>query len=62
MTISRKNLSFVAIVLSMLYGVGFAVIDDKQTYAVIGGVIVAIAWIAVGMFGGDEKAQADSRN
>ncbi|WP_208378993.1 hypothetical protein [Cumulibacter soli] len=56
MRISRKTLSFVALVVSMLYGVGFTVVDDKQTYAPIGGVIVAIAWIAVGVFGRDDRA------
>ncbi|MFV0532628.1 MAG: hypothetical protein ACK5MR_03120 [Cumulibacter sp.] len=56
MRISRKTLSFVALVASMLYGVGFTVVDDKATYAPIGGVIVAIAWVAVGVFGRDDGA------
>ncbi len=50
----RKYLSFIALALSMLYGAGFAVIDDPADgYAAFGGVIVALAWIAVGVFGRD---------
>lgn len=50
----RKVLSFIALAASMLFGVGFAVIDgDKTTYAVVGGIIVALLWISVGMFGRD---------
>ena len=46
---SRKTLSFAAIAISILYGAGFAVFDgSRSTYAVIGGAVVAIAWIAVG--------------
>lgn len=48
----RRTLTFVALALSMLYGAGFAVVDDPGSgYAPIGGVVVALGWIAVGMFG-----------
>ncbi|MFC3850805.1 hypothetical protein ACFORJ_11620 [Corynebacterium hansenii] len=51
----RKILAFIALALTMLYGVGFAVIDGTGTYAVVGGIIVALAWVAVGVFGrGDD--------
>lgn len=52
----RKNLAFVALVITILYGAGFAVIgsDNRTPYAAIGAAIIAIAWIAVGMFGRDE--------
>lgn len=58
----RKHLAFIALVISMLYGVGFAVIGDgaRQTYAVIGAVIVAIAWIAVGVFARDSSNSSDN--
>ena len=55
----RKTLSFVAIVISILSGVGFAVFDgSRSTYAVIGGAVVAIAWIAVGYFGKPDERPA----
>ena len=50
----RKKLSFFALAISMIYGVGFAVIDDASAYAPIGGVVVALAWIAVGVFGRED--------
>lgn len=48
-----KTLSFIAIAVSMIFGVGFTIVSDsaRPMYAVIGGVIVALCWIAVGMFG-----------
>lgn len=47
----RRVLAFIALAVTMLFGAGFAVIDDgsRSTYAVIGGVIVALTWIAVGI-------------
>ena len=51
----RRTLSFIALAITMLYGIGFAVIDDAMPYAAIGGVIVAIAWVAVGVFGQDKN-------
>lgn len=51
----RKVLSFIALAVSMIYGVLFAVIDNPgDGYAAIGGVIVALAWISVGVFGRDD--------
>lgn len=52
---NRRTLSFIALVISMVYGALFAVIGEEQrtAYAVIGGVVVAIAWISVGVFGRD---------
>ncbi len=53
---NRKTLAFVALAISMLYGVGFAVFDDPpQGYAAVGAVVVALSWIAVGTFGRDEE-------
>ncbi len=53
----RKVLVFIALAVSMLYGVGFAVIDNPGGgYAAAGGVVVALAWIAVGLLGRDNKA------
>jgi hypothetical protein len=55
---SQKTLGFIALALSILYGVGFTVIDGdaRSGYAAVGGAIVAIAWIATGVFG---KPDAD---
>jgi hypothetical protein len=48
----RRYLSFIALAITMLYGASFAVFDETpQGYAAIGGVVVALAWIAVGVFG-----------
>lgn len=48
----RKVLSFIALAVSMLYGVAVALGgDNRQTIAIIGAVVVALAWIAVGTFG-----------
>lgn len=42
----------IALAASMLCGAGFVVFDDSSAaYAVLGGVIVALCWIAVGVFG-----------
>ena len=44
----RQHLVFLALAISMLYGVGFTVVDESgDGYAAIGGVVVALAWIAV---------------
>ncbi len=50
-----KILRFIALVISILYGAGFALVDDTTPYAAIGGAVVAIAWIAVGMFGRSDE-------
>lgn len=52
---NRRYLAFVALAITMLYGVSFAVVDETpKGYAPIGGVVVALAWIAVGVFGRDD--------
>ncbi|SED22622.1 hypothetical protein SAMN04489844_3959 [Nocardioides exalbidus] len=50
---NRRTLSFIALAISMFYGVGFVVIPDgsRSGYAVIGAVVVALAWVASGRFG-----------
>ncbi|GAA1482124.1 hypothetical protein GCM10009624_25640 [Gordonia sinesedis] len=53
----RRTLAFIALAITMLYGVGFAVIDDAVPYAPIGGVIVALAWVSVGVFGKDKDGE-----
>jgi hypothetical protein len=51
----RRHLSFIALAITMLYGASFAVFDETpQGYAAIGGVVVALSWIAVGVFGRDD--------
>ncbi|MFL6078354.1 MAG: hypothetical protein ACJ714_00360 [Ornithinibacter sp.] len=50
----RRHLSFIALAITMLYGASFAVFDETpKGYAAVGGVVVALAWIAVGVFGKD---------
>ena len=51
---NRRVLSFVALAITLLYGIGFAVIDTNTPYAVVGGVVVALSWVAVGMLGREE--------
>lgn len=52
-----KTLGFIALAVTILYGVAFAVIPDdfRQTWAIVGGVVVALVWIAVGTFGRDRS-------
>ena len=51
---NRRHLSFIALAITMLYGASFAVFDETpKGYAAIGGVVVALTWIAVGVFGRD---------
>lgn len=51
----RRYLSFIALAVSILYGAGFAAFDKvPQGYAAIGGGVVALTWIAVGVFGRDD--------
>lgn len=52
----RKTLAYIALVLSIVFGGLFAVIpeDSRTTYGAIGGIVVAIAWISVGMLGRDD--------
>jgi hypothetical protein len=52
---NRRYLSFVALAITLLYGAGFALFDEApQGYAALGGVVVALAWISVGVFGRDD--------
>ncbi|MGC5626671.1 hypothetical protein ACPYO6_00310 [Georgenia sp. Z1344] len=49
---SRKTLAYIALVVSILFGAGFIVFEESRgTYAIIGGAVVAIAWISVGYLG-----------
>lgn len=58
---SRRTLAFIALAISMLYGAGFAAFRPAPAaYATIGGVIVALAWISVGMFGKEDPTQSSS--
>lgn len=52
----RKKLSYIALVLTIIYGGLFAVIgsDNRTTYASIGAIVVAIAWVSVGILGKDD--------
>jgi hypothetical protein len=52
---NRNTLTFIALAITILYGVGFAAFDgDVPTaYAAIGAGIVALSWIAVGMLSRD---------
>lgn len=52
----RKKLAYAALVLTIIYGGLFAVIGDdaRTTYAAIGAIVVAIAWVSVGILGKDE--------
>ncbi|WP_409484633.1 hypothetical protein [Arsenicicoccus dermatophilus] len=45
-----ETLSFLALAVTMLYGVGFTAIH-ADGYAAIGGVVVALMWMAAGTFG-----------
>ena len=55
----RRHLSFIALAITMLYGASFAVFDETpKGYAAIGGVVVALCWIAVGVFGKDTARDA----
>ncbi|WP_374929692.1 hypothetical protein [Kytococcus sedentarius] len=48
---NRQLLLFLALAITIIYGVGFAVIDERGTYATVGAIVVALSWIAVGMLG-----------
>lgn len=53
----RKKLAYGALILTIIYGGLFAVIgeDIRTTYAAVGAILVAIAWVSVGMLGKDEE-------
>lgn len=60
---NRRVLSFIALAVSMLYGVAVAVAEDQRgVIAPVGGVVVALCWIAVGVFGRDEPGRERERN
>ncbi len=47
----RRVLVFVALAVTMLYGVTVGLSDARDVVAPVGGVVVALSWVAVGMFG-----------
>ncbi len=54
----RQHLAFVALAITLLYGAGFAVFDTTpQGYAAVGGVVVALAWVGVGVFSRDGRTR-----
>lgn len=59
----RKYLVFIALVITIIYGVSFTLFSSDgppTAYSAIGGAVVALAWIAVGFFGKDEH-ETDTR-
>jgi hypothetical protein len=60
---NRRYLSFAALAITLLYGAGFALFDEAPDgYAAVGGVVVALAWIAVGVFGRNEPGEGRQRD
>ncbi|MBS2937797.1 hypothetical protein KDN32_08575 [Nocardioides sp. J2M5] len=55
---NRNTLSFIALAVSMLFGAGFASVPEaaRGGYAAVGGVVVALLWIASGRFGRPDTA------
>ncbi|WP_109474623.1 hypothetical protein [Ornithinimicrobium cavernae] len=53
----RKKLSYIALVITIIYGGLFAVVGDdvRTTYAVVGAIVVAVSWVSVGMLGRDDE-------
>lgn len=51
----RRVLVFVALAITLLYGVTVGVLDSPRVFAPVGGVVVALSWVAVGMFGREPK-------
>lgn len=52
---NRRTLVFIALAVTMLYGAGFAAFSPVPGgYAAIGGVVIALIWMSVGMFGKPE--------
>ncbi|MBM6398866.1 hypothetical protein [Phycicoccus sonneratiae] len=57
---NRRYLAFAALAITLLYGASFALFDETpKGYAAIGGVVVALAWISVGVFGRDDGPGRD---
>lgn len=50
----RRVLVFIALAASMLYGVVVGTTDFGDSVAPVGGVVVALLWISVGLFGRDD--------
>ncbi len=51
----QRTLTFIALAISLLYGAAVAITRDS-TVAIAGAVVVALAWIAVGMLSRDRSA------
>lgn len=50
----RKILQFAALVVTLIFGAVVALVDEnRQTVAIAGGMVVALAWIVVVTFGKD---------
>lgn len=48
----RRILTFIALAISIVYGGTVALVEDnRQTIAIAGGIVVALAWVAVAMLG-----------
>lgn len=50
----QQTLVFIALAITIFYGVGFAAFDTGRAYAVLGAALVTVSWIAVGVFGQDD--------
>ena len=48
---NRQTLIFIALAVTIFYGLGFAAFDTGRAYAVLGAGLVTLSWIAVGTFG-----------
>ncbi|MCB4208821.1 hypothetical protein [Arthrobacter sp. UM1] len=55
----RRHLIFIALVISILYGVLVPVFRDTQAFVAVGAAVVAIAWVAVGLLAkrSDERCE-----
>lgn len=59
----RQTLVFIALAITILYGVSFAAFDTSQAFVSLGAAVVAISWIAVGVFGREDTPNSrDSAN
>mgnify|MGYP000857672306 FL=1 len=51
--------ALIAVIITMLYGIGFAVIGEPNRLYVIGGaLLVTAAWVAVGMLNNRRRDEA----
>ncbi|WP_018157106.1 hypothetical protein [Demetria terragena] len=54
----RKILQFIALVVTLIFGAVVALVDEnRQTIAIAGGMVVALAWVVVGTFGKDTASR-----